>query len=257
MPGSVVLVVLKPALLPKNSVSTSAAAALVMQWPERYSGCGGVGTSGVQVGSGTVSGLPSSYWVVPSFSRIAWTGRQKLKRYLVSKTTTTASERAMLSRAKMRAFSATLVCRSAAIARAIRFQESVVLSNQKRAPSVCSGVRRALVVPPYSLTSLTSAAYSALVRAGGPGTWNCVALSRTKGMTPPHQGKAGGAGEVGRQTPRPGGGSVYGAGAEPSELRRATISAATNSPAAMPFCLASPSGICASEAAYCASSADF
>src|SRR5438046_4149305 len=99
----------------------------------------------------------------------------------------------------MRAFSATLVCRSAAIARAMRLKLSAVLSIQKRAISVWSGVRKALVVPPYNLTSFTSAAYSALVSSGGGGTWNCVALARTNGVTRPHGEPADGGGVVGRQ----------------------------------------------------------
>src|SRR4029453_17413388 len=95
-PGSLLLVVLKPAFGPKNCVSTSAAAELEPLWAERYSGWLGVlPRKGVQVGSGSVSGLPSSYCVGPSFSRMAWMGRQKLNRYLVSKTTTYPSERAI------------------------------------------------------------------------------------------------------------------------------------------------------------------
>src|SRR5437762_2113747 len=64
--------VLKEVPLPKMLASTVAAAPLTVEWPEGYSGKAGVVSSGVQLGSAVVSGLPSV-----SASGIAVTGRQK------------------------------------------------------------------------------------------------------------------------------------------------------------------------------------
>src|SRR5437870_2371463 len=64
---------------PKKAASTTAAAPLKVLWPEMYSGNGGVTSSGVQVESLTVSGLPSV-----SALRMAVMGRQKSKAYLQS-----------------------------------------------------------------------------------------------------------------------------------------------------------------------------
>ena len=57
--------------VPKNRIKTWAAAPPSTAWAESWSGMGGVGTNGVQVGSAAVSGLPSvsAVWM-------AVTGRQ-------------------------------------------------------------------------------------------------------------------------------------------------------------------------------------
>src|SRR5262245_35941575 len=81
-PGRLSVVSEKPtASVPKKAASTAAAAALWPLWPEIYEGWFGVTSSGVQVESGRVSGLPSV-----SAARIAVTGRQKLYSYLASQT---------------------------------------------------------------------------------------------------------------------------------------------------------------------------
>src|SRR4029453_7189213 len=80
-PGLVGLVarIVTPGLSPNRNDSIVDIALLLVEWPERYSGCGGVGNSGVHAGSPTVASLPSR-WPL----RIAACGRQKLKRYFAS-----------------------------------------------------------------------------------------------------------------------------------------------------------------------------
>src|SRR4051812_20009512 len=65
--------------VPKKRASAVAAAPLKVLWPELYEGNGGVVSSGVQSRSGVVAALTSG-----SASRIPYTGRQKLYRYLQS-----------------------------------------------------------------------------------------------------------------------------------------------------------------------------
>src|SRR5262249_29655946 len=65
--------------VPKNPARAVAAAAPYALCPDEYDGCAGVASSGVQVGSAAVAGLPSV-----SAARMAVTGRQKLYRYLAS-----------------------------------------------------------------------------------------------------------------------------------------------------------------------------
>src|SRR5262249_25070294 len=126
--------------LPKNAVSTAAAAPLKVLWPEVYDGNGGVGNSGSQSGSG-------GRLAVFSFAavRIAVTGRQKSNRYLLSQQLIAVSASATLSSAKRRAFSMVVSPRSVAIERAMRFQwpGGVTVpspSAQKWAMTVCSFV---------------------------------------------------------------------------------------------------------------------
>src|SRR5688572_26089835 len=66
-------------LSPNISISTVAIALLLVECPETYSGCGGVGNSGAQSGSASVRSLPSL-----SPLRIAVRGRQKLTVYFDS-----------------------------------------------------------------------------------------------------------------------------------------------------------------------------
>src|SRR5688572_26964692 len=68
-----------PGLSSNSHLMTAAIALLLVAWPDRYSGCGGVGNSGVQAGSLTVSGLSST-----SAFLMAAMGRQKLNVYFAS-----------------------------------------------------------------------------------------------------------------------------------------------------------------------------
>src|SRR5437667_5967919 len=91
---------------PKKAASTVAAAPLNVLWPEVYSGKGGVTSSGVQVGSLVVSGLPSI-----SALRMAVMGRQKLNVYLQSQAMIAASASAMFNNANNRAFCSSVLPR--------------------------------------------------------------------------------------------------------------------------------------------------
>ena len=73
LPGNVGDSMMKGNSSPNTDVSTTAPAAETMVCAAGYSGCGGVARSGVQVGSGSVAGLPSV-----SAAGMAVTGRQKL-----------------------------------------------------------------------------------------------------------------------------------------------------------------------------------
>src|SRR5581483_3101642 len=122
--------------VPKKAASAWAAAML------------GVVRSGVQVGSGAVAGLPS---VSPA--RIAVTGRQKLYSYLASNPAMKASAPETLSWANSRALSASERLCDAATDRAMSFQIITPALDtptpaQKKAISVCSGVRVLGVVVP-------------------------------------------------------------------------------------------------------------
>src|SRR5262245_23468215 len=79
-----------PSSSPNRSFRTVAIALLFVEWPDKYSGCCGVGKSGVQAGSPSVRTLPSS-----SPFRMAVIGRQKLNEYL-------AAQHAMLASADAR-----------------------------------------------------------------------------------------------------------------------------------------------------------
>src|SRR4051794_26193149 len=117
-PGKVSEVVVKrTSSVPKKEARTAAAAPLKVLCPEVYDGKGGVVSSGAQLGSGAVSGLPSR-----SASWMAVTGRQKAKLYLQSQQVMPASARAMLSRANRRALSASALPRCRATSWAMRFQ---------------------------------------------------------------------------------------------------------------------------------------
>src|SRR5689334_9479881 len=93
---------------PKTAASTTAAAPLTVEWPDGYSGCAGVGISGVQVGSE---------------ARIAVIGRQKTYWYFASQHAMAASAIATFSSAIRRAFSESVVLRAAASRSATPFQK--------------------------------------------------------------------------------------------------------------------------------------
>src|SRR5688572_7348653 len=84
---------------PKKTASTTAPAPLNVLCPDVYSGNGGVAKSGSHAASFSVASFPS---VSPL--RIAAMGRHKLYAYLQSHDTTAASDSAMFSSAKRRAF---------------------------------------------------------------------------------------------------------------------------------------------------------
>src|SRR5262245_22312833 len=111
-------------------------------------------SSGVQVGSRTVAGLPSV-----SANWMAVMGLQKTYQYLESQQAMAASAIAMLSSANRRAFCERFVSFSTTIVRAIRFQNSGVLPFQNLATSVWKSVRVEPVRLPSDLTSWKSAAY--------------------------------------------------------------------------------------------------
>jgi len=150
-PGAVGLVMLivdtRP--VPNSASSTAPTAAALTQCAHGYSGCIGVSTSGNHAGSWAVASLPSM-----SPLRMAVTGRQKLCAYLPSNTATNASDAAMLTRAKRRAFWPRLRSFEVASERTIGFQVTTPTAVQKRATSACSGVRFPLARAPSSLTSL-------------------------------------------------------------------------------------------------------
>ena len=95
----------------------TSAVLLKVEWPETYSGKGGVTSSDVQLASAAVWSLPSV-----SASRIAVIGLQKPKSYFVFQATMAASARPTFSSANRRAFSETLLPWASAICSAIWFQ---------------------------------------------------------------------------------------------------------------------------------------
>src|SRR3982750_2062493 len=109
---------------------------------------------------------------------------------------------------------------------------------QKRPERVWSAVRAALTVLPRLFTSLKSAAYSALVRAGGGPGRNCEGKLITQGVTCASCGTSPGANPGGGGRHWPGASPpVKGGGAfrKPSVLRQAQIAAATVSPQSIPL----------------------
>jgi hypothetical protein len=166
---------------------------------------------------------------------------------LASKHASTASAPATLVNASIRALSATVSPFSVASARSVRGHWIAAFSDQKRATSVCSGVRTALSARPYALTSLKSSAYSALVSGFGPSgrNWSfdvsvsgltCFSLTST-GVVPAGKGS---------KTPGPGVGWTHWMTlSKPSPARQARMSAATSWPMAIPLSFAGPSGIAA------------
>src|SRR5438128_5436821 len=113
--------------------------------------------------------------------------------YLASQAQIAASAIAMFKRANKRAFSSSVLPRAAPISCAMLFQwpggvSVPAPSAQKRAIWDWSAVRVELVLAPSSLTSLRSAVYFALVRAGGPGGRNSELVVMQKGLRKAHCG---------------------------------------------------------------------
>src|SRR4051812_40901550 len=104
---------------------------------------------------------------------MAGTSWQKPYVYLAPQQAITASAMATLSSANSRAFSDRVVPRSSATDLATRFHETGVLPFQKTAICVWSAVRVKLNLSPTIFTSLKSAAYWSLDKAGGPEGRNC------------------------------------------------------------------------------------
>src|SRR5688572_20569027 len=150
-PGLVGLVarIVTPGLSPNSNDSIVAIALLLVECPERYSGCGAVGNSGVHAGSPTVSSFPSR-WPL----RIAAWGRQKLKTYLASQHAIDASAAARYMSANTCAVSEVSRPRASMTRRATPFQMAEGVPSQNRPISVCSAVRVVLERLPSSLTSL-------------------------------------------------------------------------------------------------------
>src|SRR5579859_275805 len=92
---------------------------------------------------------------------------------------------------------------AAATVWAIWFQKFWIGGAQNFPITVWSAVRVVLVAEPRLCTSLSAAAYSGLVKAGGGPGRNWLPLSRTNGVTCPQVVKtaAGKFGGVGRKSP--------------------------------------------------------
>jgi ribosomal protein S30 len=118
-----------------------------------------------------------------------------------------------------------------------------------------SAVRVVLVREPTLLTSSKSRVYALLVSLSGPSERNCEASSSRNGRTSlTHAfGSLPKAGRTGFQTPGPEPTAKRNAPKRPSSVRAAIIAAAAASPTRIPRVFELPSGIAASEAAYCAS----
>src|SRR5438093_13787054 len=100
---------------------------------------------------------------------------------------------AMFNKPNSLAFSSSVLPCAAPIICAILFQwpggvSVPAPSAQNRAICVWSEVRVELVAAPSCLTSFMSAAYFALVRAGGPAGRNCALLFMQEGLRDPHSG---------------------------------------------------------------------
>ena len=157
-PGSVALVVVKALLSPNAAASTLDAAALKVLWPETYSGCGGVISSGRHASSTEVAALLSR-----SASWMAVSGRHKPKLYLASQQAMAASARATFNWANSRALALRLLPWVVATAWAIWFQwpggvRLPLPSAQNKACWVWSAVRVLPAATPNCLISLTAVA---------------------------------------------------------------------------------------------------
>src|SRR5262245_10505079 len=114
-------------------------------------------------------------------------------------TLTIAYSRAFSARVRSCAFDAVSV-----IWRQMAPPELEAGSAQKRAISVCSGVRVVELMLPRDFTCSKASVYLSLVRAGGGGARNCEPLSSANGVTPGHHVVTGMgllAGGVGCQSP--------------------------------------------------------
>ena len=154
VPGRTSEVTVNGVLSPNVALRINAAAPLTVEWPEGYSGCGGVpagkkSSHGTQVGSGSVLSFPS---VSPK--RMAVMGRQKTYRYFESQHAIAASAMLTFSKANKCAFSVKLKERLVEICEAIRFQNTAVLPAQNSASSDWSAERDDPEEMPIVLISL-------------------------------------------------------------------------------------------------------
>src|SRR3954465_6082381 len=113
----------KGELSPNMAARIDAAEPLTVEWPDGYSGCGGVpdgraSSHGVHVVSGSVLALPS---VSPK--RIAVIGRQKTYRYLPSKQAIAASAMETPNKANRCAFAVKLKDRLSGTSAPTRFPQ--------------------------------------------------------------------------------------------------------------------------------------
>ena len=238
--------------VPKTSRNVRKTAPLTQPWPDGWSGNGGVASGGVvaveawnsgsQVGSATVSGLPSV-----AASWIAARGRQKLQWYLSFQ----HADRPVGGGEVHHREEAGLVgvCRAHGRRRdrapgGCRARSAA--NCQKIAAVVWSAVRVVLFSDPIDFTSSKSFVYSVLVSAFGPFERNCDGLSITNGFRFPTQ--ASGSIAVGRERPPLGrhradrrsnvNGAKY-----PSFARAASIAAAAAAPDTDAFSPRRPAGI--------------
>src|SRR5436190_408802 len=235
------------ASLPKKSLAPLNSPAVTQFAPDGSSGYGGKGRRLVQAASGAVFGLPSV-----SASWMAVVGRQKLQWAFSAQQLMSASAADMLVMAKYRASwlivspFATETCRSAALNIGIGWAPDHCASE------VWASVRVEPVARPSAFTSLNSVVYWALVRADTPAVWKNSGRGRVKGLTlrtHPFGSLAVGAALAGRHCPGPGmaGTGKPGAPNRPSAARAASIAAAASAPTLIPWALAWPSAISASE----------
>ena len=248
--------------VPKNSRSVLRTDPLTQPCPEGWSGNGGVASGGVvcvdgwnsgsQLGSPTVSGLPSF-----AASWIAALGRQKCQCHLSFQQLIAPSAAARFTMARRRASSTTSSSRLAETSRVTRFQSTAGANCQKIAAVVWSAVLVVLFSAPKDFTSSKSFAYFLLVSALGPFDRNCEGLSMRNGFAFPTEASGSSAvGVTGLQSPASGpitrlksNDAKY-----PSFSRAASIAAAAASPARTPSSSTSPSGTPSSVAWYAASS---
>src|SRR6266478_8428749 len=130
VPGRISDVRLKSVFSPNAAARMKAAAPLIEEWADGYSGCAGVPVKESNHGSHSGS---ASAGVRPA--RIAVIGRQKTKRYLLSQHAISASESVTFSSANRCAFWVRVNPRAAEICAAIRFQARGVFNAQNSASS--------------------------------------------------------------------------------------------------------------------------
>ena len=154
VPGRSSDVKVKGELSPNMAARIDAAEPLTVEWPDGYSGCGGVpdgraSSHGVHAVSGSVLALPSV-----SAKRIAVIGRQNTYRYLRSKQAIAASAMETPNKANRCAFAVKFKDRLAEIYAATRFQNNAAFPAQNSANSVWSAERDDPVKIPITLLSL-------------------------------------------------------------------------------------------------------
>jgi hypothetical protein len=115
-----------------------------------------------------------------------------------------------------------------------------------------------LAAEPSDFTSAYSRAYVRLASESGPAERNCDEFRIRKGFTSFNHafGSLTFAGRTGRQAPGADPTANLNGPKRPSSVRAASIAVAAASPTAIPRVFDEPSGIVASDAAYCASSVD-